>query len=225
MVRLKGKGLVGIPYQYPVKSVVDVLNRYNVNNNYYDISCGWGSRLLGSLHKGVNYFGTDPNPLLCEKLNQVVLDYKEFNKTCKSITKIYCQGSEIFIPELENTIGVVFTSPPYFSLEDYKHGKQSYTVGVEYSSWLVNYLYKTFQNCYSYLIDGGHMLINIKDFSKYSLEIDTIRLAERAGFKYIESISLDITARAKDLDNSESCFVFKKGDKKHDILTDLNLLF
>lgn len=46
--RLGGKGIATKVAQFPVKTVDFILDKYNVNNNWYDYSCGWGgvSRVL-----------------------------------------------------------------------------------------------------------------------------------------------------------------------------------
>lgn len=40
--RLGGKGVASKPANFPIKTVDKVLNKYNINNIYYDPSCGWG---------------------------------------------------------------------------------------------------------------------------------------------------------------------------------------
>ena len=41
-MRLGGKGYAKLPTQFPIKTVDLILNKYNINNNYLDYSCGWG---------------------------------------------------------------------------------------------------------------------------------------------------------------------------------------
>ena len=41
-IRLGGAGICRKVGNYPIKSVDEIFKRYNVNNNYYDMSCGWG---------------------------------------------------------------------------------------------------------------------------------------------------------------------------------------
>ena len=100
---------------------------------------------MSSLRCGINYYGTDPNYLLVDKLNEFYNDYKSLRRDCPNC-KIYCQGSEDFIEELENKVGVAFSSPPYFNLEDYKVGNQSYKQGMNYDNWVNSYLRPTFKN-------------------------------------------------------------------------------
>lgn len=214
-IRIGGKGICAKPSNFPLSTVLSVLKKYNENNNYYDFSCGWGVRLFGSLLRGINYHGTDPNYLLIERLN-------EFDKLVKGNvgivsnlkTDIRCTGSEIYHSDWENKIGLAFSSPPYFYLEDYKIGNQSYKEGTSYKDWLENYWDKTIKNCYKYLIDSGFLVINIKDFDKFKLVYDTKKICERNGFVYVGNHTLDNIQRVKTngelVDNDEQILVFIK---------------
>ena len=179
--RLGGKGIASKVSQFPLKVVDQILEKFNVNGNWYDFSCGWGGRLAGALKNRVNYFGTDPNYLLVDKLKEFSADYKK-SQNSKTKVDIRCTGSEIFHSDWEGKMGLAFSSPPYFLLEDYKIGNQSYRDGTTYKDWLNKYLYPTMKNIKKYLIDDGFFIVNIKDFDKYALEADTIRCAEFAGF-------------------------------------------
>jgi hypothetical protein len=211
--RLAGKGVAGKPSNFPIKTVDYILKNYNVNGNYYDPSCGWGVRLLSALRNNVNYFGTDPNDKLVDRLFQMTLDYKEVNDN-DSTVEIRCMGSEVFIPEYVNKMGLAFTSPPYFYLEDYKHGKQSWREGVSYNDWLDNYLTGTIINIHQYLIDDGYAIFNINNFEKFDLVGDTRRIFLENGFEYVETLVLDNIKRPNSNgghnDNSEGIMVFKK---------------
>lgn len=125
-LRVGGKGVASKPSNFPLKTVDMILEKYNVNNYWYDFSCGWGDRLMGALKNKCNYLGTDPNYMLCDRLKKLAVDYKETNELNRGIIQIRCQGSEEFVPEWENKVGLAFSSPPYFYLEDYKIGNQSF---------------------------------------------------------------------------------------------------
>ena len=109
---------------FPIREAIDIYVKYSKEgDNVYDFSCGFGSRMNATLLSRRNYFGTDPNETLCIKLNECG-KFLEDNGILNSLLinnkyKIYCQGSEDFIPELENTIDIAFSSPPYFDLEIY----------------------------------------------------------------------------------------------------------
>ena len=132
----------------------------------------------------------------------------------------------MFIPELENSIGFAFSSPPYFNLEDYKIGNQSWHEGVTYDSWKEEYLNKTIQNIYKYLIHDGCFAININNFNKYNnydLVGDTYDLAISNGFKLIDVLPMQNITRCSghkqwgkgDIcwhDNDEKIMVFSKSN-------------
>lgn len=221
--RLCGFKTASKPANFPIKTADEILRQYNVNGNYYDFACGWGVRLLSSLRNGINYYGTDPNYILCDRLNDMTKDYKEVCEN-SNIVDIRSHGSELFIPEWENTIGLAFSSPPYYNLEDYQIGKQSYKQGVTYEQWKENYLIPTIQNIYRYLIDDGFFAINVNNFNKYNnydLVGDTVRIALSNGFeiKYIHKLKNITRCHGHKewnigdcgwYDNDEKIFVFKK---------------
>ena len=82
-------------------------------------------------------------------------------------------------------MGLAFSSPPYYNLEDYKIGNQSYKIGVTYDVWKMNYLIPTIKNIYKYLINDGFFCINIKNFKHYNLVEDVRIIAENVGFSFI----------------------------------------
>lgn len=212
-IHLGGKGYAKIPANYPIKSIREILSKYNINNNFYDFSCGWGARLLGALSMKINYYGVDPNTELINRLFSLINDYKSLINI-NTVTDIRPIGSEIFIPEWTNKMGLAFSSPPYFNLEDYKIGKQSYTPGTTYEQWLCNYLKPTIKNIYQYLISDGIFALNIKNFDKYQLVNDSLNIAQEIGFTKIGIEVLHNIQRTKSTigktDNSEGIYIFKK---------------
>lgn len=230
--------LCGIRYcvklpNYPMRNVDFLLRKYNLNNRYYDYSCGWATRMVSSLKNGIDYFGTDPNHELVDRLKELATMYKEVNGIYlyPNVT-LYNHGSEEYIEELENSIGVCFSSPPYFSLEDYQIGNQSYKKGMAYNDWLEGYMRKTIRNCKRYLIDGGFFVINIKNIKDYNLnecfnlEDDCVKIAMEEGFEFhcierLENIKrchgdVQTANGIKDVtfnDNSERIYVFRKVSK------------
>lgn len=220
--RIGAMGLVSRPSNFPIKIVDEVLEKFNVNNNWYDFSCGWGARLTGALKNNVNYYGTDPNYLLTDRLRQLAKDYKD-TLNQNTIVDIRTQGSEIFIPEWNNKMGVAFSSPPYFDLEDYKVGNQSYKEGTTYKQWLDDYLEPTIKNIYKYLIDDGVFLINIKDFNGYELVEDTMKIAKKVNFNYIGAIPMKLCKKSNIKEKSgfskidEQIYIFVKTQKWNDL--------
>lgn len=173
--------------QFPLRVINDLLDRYTKpGDNFYDFSCGWGVRALSAMIHSVNYFGTDPNAALVDKIYEMSKDFN-FVNGIKSNLDVRPIGSEVFIPEWENKMDFIFSSPPYFALEIYKSENQSYKEGMVYEEWLNTWMKPTILNINRYLKDDGIFAINIKDifYDKqwYSLENDTVTMIENMGFK------------------------------------------
>ena len=101
--RLGGSNIAKIPSNFPIWTAYEIIDKYNVNNKWYDFSCGWGVRLLAALSKDVDYYGTDPNYLLTERLDSFQKDWKnhfsEIGVRCDSVVDDRTQVSEEFVPE------------------------------------------------------------------------------------------------------------------------------
>ena len=212
-LRLGGKGVALKPSNFPIKTVDYILAKYNKNNCWYDFSCGWGARLTGSLKNDVNYFGTDPNYLLTSRLGDLAKMWRVAVGN-KPYTEIRTQGSELFVPEWEGKMGLAFSSPPYFCLEDYKIGKQSWNENVNYDMWLSGYMTDTIKNIHRYLISDGVFAINVNNFANYNLVGDIKKIALDNGFEYVTTEVLDNIKRTNSNsgfnDNSEGIMIFKK---------------
>ena len=225
-IRLGGHNIASMPPNFPMKAARNIVNKYNINNNWYDFSCGWGVRLLCAMTSKINYFGTDPNYLLTERLNQLTNDYKD-NIGLNTIVDIRTQGSEIFIPEWENKMGLAFSSPPYFDLEDYVIGKQSYNPQISYEEWKENYLMLTLRNIYKYLINNGVLALNIKNGKTYKLADDTKQVADICGFNLVDIELLTNNQRVTasgPLNNAENIFIFKKKEIKKIIVPEIQAI-
>lgn len=212
-LRLGGKGVASQVSNFPMEVADMIIRAYNTNNNYYDFSCGWGVRLTSAMKNCVNYYGTDPNFKLVDRLKDYAQEFKKQTYS-RSNVQIYCQGSEVFIQELEGKIGLAFSSPPYFYLEDYKWGNQSWKEGTSYQDWLDNYMRPTIHNIWKYLTNEGYFCMNINNFDKFKLVEDIKAIAESEGFKLFNCIYLDnilrVNSKSSFNDNSEKIMIFVK---------------
>lgn len=164
--------------------------------NIYDYSCGFGARMLGSLGSKYNYhyFGTDPNERLCEQLNKMG-EWINSHCTKPSTFKVYCQGSEIFIDELEGKIDLAFSSPPYFDLEVYTNDDKQCENKHKgnYPAWVELYVKPTVQNIKRYLKEDGIFALNIKNgtYGGYEhLLDDWTKCAEDEGFEIVDELTM-----------------------------------
>ena len=124
---------------------------------------------------------------------------------------------------LFRSMGVAFSSPPYFDLEDYRIGAQSIR-GRDYQGWLDEYLQPTIDNIKRYLVPGGHIIVNIKNYGDYRLYDDTFALCESSGLTYVETLTLGNITRPsakQDINTDEKIMVFRHGDTEKSSPLDL----
>ncbi len=214
--RIGGSGCVwASASNFPLEAVDLIIQKYDRNGVVYDYSCGWGSRMLGSIRNGVTYCGTDPNYLLVERLTQMIADYAQATGNNVRVD-IRAHGSETLVPEWGGRVGLAFSSPPYFDEEDYAIGEQSYKQGMSYTQWLESYMVPTIRNIYIYLTQDGVFCINVKNLGKYKLEDDVVRIAQNNGFELFEIERLRNHKRPHAqlglVDNSEKIFCFRKAE-------------
>jgi len=212
VLRLSPSGTAAKVSNFPYQTMIDILSKYNVNNNYYDFSCGWGIRLMSSMSKDVNYFGTDPNEELTSVLDLLAKDFKEATKSSSNV-EIKTIGSETYVPEWRNRIGVAFSSPPYFDLEHYS-GKNQSTENVNYNQWIDGYWKLTVDNINEYLINGGYLLLNMKNIKKHNTLDDMCEVIKNKGFVFVEELELKninrIFLKQNNKNSNESIVVFRK---------------
>ena len=162
----------------------------------YDMSCGYGGRLLGSIKAGVDYVGCEPASATMAGLRAMSSAYAHETKV-----ELHQIGSEDFVPE-KDSLDFAFTSPPYFDLERYSdEPTQSWKRYTSKESWLNDFLLRTFTNVHHGLRSGRHMCVNIADTKSYpTLVSDTIAVANKAGFlwKYNMLLALSNSTFTKD---------------------------
>lgn len=174
----------------------------------WDMSCGYGGRLLGADLVGVGkYIGTEPCDLTYKGLQEMIEDWITIP------TEIHKCGSEDYEPKGES-LDFCFTSPPYYNTEKYSDEEnQSWVRYPTKEEWLNGFLKKTFENCYKGLKSSGKMVINIANVKSYpTLEDDTVRVAEEVGFRLIDTWKLSLSSMPSD-DNKfkyEPIFIFQK---------------
>lgn len=162
------------------------------NGIVWDMSCGWGGRLLGAIASGVQmYIGTEPSSETFDGLTRLAIDFG-----APISTQLYRLGSEDFKPD-RNTLDLCFTSPPYFDLEKYADEEtQSYIKFDTKEAWVEGFLRPTFENCHYGLKHDGCMLINIADVKgkhNINLEEKTVQIAEEVGFRLVKKIKLALS--------------------------------
>jgi hypothetical protein len=185
-----------------------VYNEYASGGVVWDMSCGWGGRMIGFLASNAKrYIGTEPSSKTYGGLLKLNEDINDGSKE----VQIHMLGSEIFRPDRES-LDLCFTSPPYFDTEKYSTEEtQSYIKYPTKSDWITGFLRKTMENCHYGLKDGKYMLINIANTTKYKdIEEKTIEMGKEVGFEHTDILYLILSSVAGKGQKLEPIFVFKK---------------
>jgi hypothetical protein len=130
-----------------------------------DTSCGWGDRLAGFFASDAEeYIGCDPNPNTYKQYMKQIELYNSFLTKPKKVT-IYNTGAEDLPWDTIKDVDCSFTSPPYFSTEEYNKGgekeeNQSWFKFNEYEKWRDDFFLPVSKKCFEV---SKHTLINIMD--------------------------------------------------------------
>ena len=172
----------------------------------WDMSCGYGGRLLGAIAADVNYIGTDPCTETYEGLKGIREDWGNKNRTIE----LHKLGSEEFKPDY-CSVDLCFTSPPYFDWEKYsEEDTQSYKKYPTRDEWLNGFLLDTIDNCHYGLKPGGHLLLNVANTQRIkNFEQEAIRLAKMIHFKHIDTWYLQLASQEGE-HKREPIFIFQK---------------
>ena len=129
----------------------------------WDMSMGYGGRLLGAILAKVNYIGTDPCGDTYKGLVELRNQYGNFNNKYKLLK----QGSESLLFD-EPALDFAFTSPPYFDWEQYDDDEsQSYLKWSDIDSWKLGFLSVTLNNAFRGLKLGKYCAINVANTKNY----------------------------------------------------------
>ena len=172
----------------------------------WDMSCGYGGRLLGAIAADVNYIGTDPCTETFEGLEQIKEDWGNKNRTIE----LHKVGSEDFWPPYCE-VDLCFTSPPYFDWEKYSEEEtQSFKKYPTRDEWLNGFLLETIDKCHYGLKPGGHLLLNVANTARIkNFEDETLRLAKMIHFKHIDTWYLQLASQEGE-HKREPIFIFQK---------------
>ena len=172
----------------------------------WDMSCGYGGRLLGSIAADINYIGTDPCTKTFEGLEQIKEDWGSKNKTIE----LHKVGSEDFWPPYCE-VDLCFTSPPYYDWEKYSDEEtQSYIKYPTREEWLNGFLFNTIDKCHYGLKPGGILAMNVANTKRIkNFEEETLKLAKMVHFKHIDTWYLYLSSQSGKT-KREPIFIFKK---------------
>lgn len=192
------------------------------NLRILDMSAGWGDRLIAAmrLSGNVHYCGVDPNP----KMTQI---YHEIVKTLKP------EFSYQIIPErFEETqhtdfehggqFDIMFTSPPYFVLENYfessgdkyiEYAEDEDMSLMDPTKWLEIFMFPSMVKIADLLRHGGIAALTINDINMYGFPIHYVHqiikyINKKTQLRYSGAVALEFTA--KNYATYQPVFLFRK---------------
>ena len=180
---------------FPIVMAMEVLKTFKVKR-WLDPSAGWGDRLIAALAYDCEYQGFDPNLKMQENYKEMISFFapekeKDYKVTPKPFEKARIKS---------NYYDLVFTSPPFFDLEDYDTSStQSHRAYTNLKSWKENFLYPLILKSEKALIVGGHLGLYIGDHPSHPSYVkDTMDyIKKNTKLKYQGSISWILSKKRK----------------------------
>lgn len=182
------------------------INKYSARS-VLDPCAGWGDRLIAAMAAGIRYVGVDPNENLFDGYQNI----HNFFSTVAGNPRITLICSTIQNADLPVISGkpemfdMVFTSPPYWNLEEYT-GAGRVTETSE-SSWLWNFLWPMLDICISRINPGGHLVLNLNQRPRQTYIARMLEyMRKKSVMKYLGVISYTDTR----IENPQPVWIWHK---------------
>lgn len=138
---------------YPFPAGMEVVKMFKPKR-WLDPTAGWGDRLRIAIASGVEYVGVDSN-LSMQSAYKAIIDDK-----AKGNTKKYKVISGRFQDaKLTGKFDLVFTSPPFFTVEVY----ENMTQWKDVEEFMEEFLKPLLKKSDDHLKTGGHIVLYIED--------------------------------------------------------------
>lgn len=180
---------------FPIVMAMEVLKTFKVKK-WLDPSSGWGDRLIAALAYGCDYQGFDPNTNMQENYDEMIDFFAPDEKNRYKITPKPFEKAKV----KTNFYDLVFTSPPFFDLEDYDSAStQSHHAYPELKDWKEKFLYPLILTSELALTKKGHLALYISDNNTYPTYVkDTMAFIKKnTALSYQGSISWTLSRNIK----------------------------
>ena len=179
---------------FPVVMAMEILKHFKVKK-WLDPSAGWGDRLIAAIAYGCEYNAFDPNKKMQKNYQNIIDFFGKNNKDYSIIAKPFEKAKV-----KSNYYDLVFTSPPFFNLEDYDEEKtQSHRAYKTLKEWKEKFLYPLLNKSKEALVNRGHLALYISNYPGYtSFVSDTMfHISENLKMKYKGNITWTLTNKRK----------------------------
>lgn len=150
-----------------------------------DPCIGWGGRMIGTLAAGATYIGCEPDPRTFAGLQGILADIGRE-------AELYNEPAETRLPQIPTeSVDMILTSPPYFTLELYGGGDQSVKEGMTWDAWVTNWLRPVVHEALQCLRPNGVSCWSVKNLSRTQPLADVVReLHAEMGYTLVGSFTL-----------------------------------
>jgi len=150
-------------------NVAKIFYEMHKSETVLDFSMGWGDRLAGfyAADTTKHYVGLDPrkeNHPIYEQQKEFYEKHTGFFETEKTSEFHISPAEDFDFTPYTDYFDMVFTSPPYFSVERYSYDdNQSWVRYKNIDNWNKEFLHKTLEKIIPTVKSGGIIAINIAD--------------------------------------------------------------
>ena len=173
VVRYKKKPLSSYDAPHLLKAQYDVFQLYYGTINQFrpivakwiytyfqpkgilDVSAGWGGRALAAMSLDIPYIGIDANTRLAPAYRQMIAAFQPTAPT----TLLFQPAETVDFQKFKGKYDLVFTSPPYFMLEEYER-MPTYR---SKEGFLQIFFVPTILAAWKYLPRNGHLALNMPE--------------------------------------------------------------
>lgn len=138
---------------YPFPIGLEVMKIFKPKR-WLDPTAGWGDRLRVAINYGVEYVGVDSNHSMQPAYKSIIQD-----KANGDFKKYNVKRARFQNVKLEGEFDLVFTSPPFFTIEKY----ENMTNWNDAEHYLKEFMYPFLRKSHKYLSKAGHLVLYIED--------------------------------------------------------------
>ena len=138
---------------YPFPIGMEVIKMFKPKR-WLDPTAGWGDRLRVAIASGVEYVGVDSNRSMKEAYKAIIDD-----KAGGNYEKYQVKSGKFQNVKIEGTFDLVFTSPPFFTVEVY----EGMTEWSDVEHFMKEFLRPFLRKSHKHLEKNGHLVLYIED--------------------------------------------------------------
>lgn len=138
---------------YPFPAGMTVMKMFKPKR-WLDPTAGWGDRLRVAIASGVEYVGVDSNSSMQPSYKAIIDDKAGGDHEKYKVKKGKFQNVKI-----DGTFDLIFTSPPFFTVEVYENMVE----WTDVEHFMKDFLRPLLRKSYKHLEKDGHLVLYIED--------------------------------------------------------------